>query len=55
VLEELLQAVFPVRSVPRLYNESQLPLGKSLETAGRRVLLVSRQPGSYSVGAMSEL
>jgi hypothetical protein len=25
--------VFPVRSVPRLYNEDQLPLRESLETA----------------------
>jgi hypothetical protein len=25
-IEELLEAVFPVRSVPSLYNEDQLPL-----------------------------
>jgi hypothetical protein len=34
--EEMLEAVFSVRSVPRLYNEGQLPLEKSLETAVRR-------------------
>jgi hypothetical protein len=26
IIEELLEAVFSVRSVPRLYNEDQLPL-----------------------------
>jgi hypothetical protein len=36
-LEELLVAVFSVRSVPRLYNEDQLPLEESLETAVRKV------------------
>jgi hypothetical protein len=36
-MEMLLEAVFSVRSVPRLYNEGQLPLEKSLETAVRRV------------------
>jgi hypothetical protein len=35
--EELLRTVFSVRSVPKLYNEGQLPLEKSLETAVRRV------------------
>jgi hypothetical protein len=35
-IEELLEAVFSVRSVPRLYNEDQLPLRGSLETAVRR-------------------
>jgi hypothetical protein len=34
--EELLEVVFSVRSVPRLYNECQVPLEKSLETAVRR-------------------
>jgi hypothetical protein len=36
-IEELLEAVFSVRSVPTLYiyNEDQLPLEKSLETAAR--------------------
>jgi hypothetical protein len=29
--------VFSVRSVPRLYNEDQLPLRKSLEMAVRKV------------------
>jgi hypothetical protein len=35
--EELLEAVFSVRSVPKLYNKSQLPLDKSLESAVRKV------------------
>jgi hypothetical protein len=35
--EELLEAVFSVRSVPRLFNEGQLPLEESLETAVKRV------------------
>jgi hypothetical protein len=30
-------AVFPMRSVPRLYNVDRLQLRDSLETAGRRV------------------
>jgi hypothetical protein len=30
--EEMLGAVFPVRFVPRLYNEAQLPLQHSLES-----------------------
>jgi hypothetical protein len=34
---ELLEAVFSVRSIPRLYNEEQLRLRESLETAVRRV------------------
>jgi hypothetical protein len=34
---ELLEAVLSVRSVPRLYDEGQLPLEKILETAVRRV------------------
>jgi hypothetical protein len=33
---QLREAVFSVRSVPRLYNEDQLPLEKGLETAVRR-------------------
>jgi hypothetical protein len=36
-MKELLEVVFSVRSVPRLYNEGQLPLEESLETAMRRV------------------
>jgi hypothetical protein len=35
--EELMEAMFSVRSVPRLYNEGQPPLQESLETAVRRV------------------
>jgi PIN domain nuclease of toxin-antitoxin system len=34
--EELLEAVFSVWSVSGLYNEGQLPLEESLETAVRR-------------------
>jgi hypothetical protein len=30
---QLLEAVFSVQSVPRLYNEDQVPLEESLETA----------------------
>jgi hypothetical protein len=36
-IEELLEAVFCVRSVPRLYNEDQLRLRESSETAVRRI------------------
>jgi hypothetical protein len=36
-IEELLEALLSVRSVPKLYNEGQLPLEESLETAVRRV------------------
>jgi hypothetical protein len=36
-VEEMLEAMFSVRSVPRLYNEVQLSLEESLETAVRRV------------------
>jgi hypothetical protein len=35
--EELLEAMFSVPSVPRLYNEEQLPLRGSLETVVRGV------------------
>jgi hypothetical protein len=35
--EELLEAMFSVRSVPRLYNEGQLLLEEGLEMAVRRV------------------
>jgi hypothetical protein len=35
--EELLEAVVSVRSVPRLYNEGELPLEESLEMEMRRV------------------
>jgi hypothetical protein len=36
-IEELLEAVFSMQSMPRLYNEGQLPLWESPETAVRRV------------------
>jgi hypothetical protein len=35
---ELLQAVFSVWSMPRLYDEDQLPLQESPETAVRRLV-----------------
>jgi hypothetical protein len=35
--EELLEAVFSVQSVPRLFNEGQVALEESLETEVRRV------------------
>jgi hypothetical protein len=35
--EELLDVVFSVWSIPRLYNEGQLPLEESLLTTVRRV------------------
>jgi hypothetical protein len=35
--EKPLEAVFCVRSVPRVYNKSQLPLLESLETAVKRL------------------
>jgi hypothetical protein len=40
---ELLEAVYSVLSVPRLYNEGQLPLQGSLETAGDRPLVNTQQ------------
>jgi hypothetical protein len=36
-IEEILEAVFSMLSVPRLNNEKQLPLKQSLETAVRSV------------------
>jgi hypothetical protein len=53
-IEELLEAVFSVRSVRRLYNEDQLPLRESLESAVRSVggwcemaaSLRGREPGN---------
>jgi hypothetical protein len=36
-IEELLDVVFYVRSVPGLHNEGQLPLEESLETAVKTV------------------
>jgi hypothetical protein len=53
-IEELLEAVFSMLSVPSLYNEDQLPLRESSENAVRRVAgsgemaasLRGREPGS---------
>jgi hypothetical protein len=39
-----MEAVFSARSVSRLYNEDQLPLRESLETAVRRVEVGVRWP-----------
>jgi hypothetical protein len=36
-VDELLEAMFSVRSMPRLHNEDQMPLRESLETRVRRV------------------
>jgi hypothetical protein len=36
-IQKLLEAVFSVRPVPRLYDEGQLPLVLSVETTVRRV------------------
>jgi hypothetical protein len=36
-IEELLEVMFSLRFVPRLYDEGQLPLQRSLETAARRI------------------
>jgi hypothetical protein len=36
--EELLEAVFSVRPVPKIHNEGQLSLQENLETAPRRRL-----------------
>jgi hypothetical protein len=50
-----MEAVFYVRSVPRLYNEGQLPLRESLEMRVRREMAVSlrgREPGSRGTSAV---
>jgi hypothetical protein len=55
-IEELLEAVFSMRSVPRLYNECQLQLEKSLETTVKIVggwCEMAASLGVNSVGAMS--
>jgi hypothetical protein len=54
--EELLEAVFSVPSVTRLYNNGQLQLAKRLETAVRRVRGWCEMPASLGlklVGTMS--
>jgi hypothetical protein len=52
-IEELLGAAFSVHSLPRLYNEGQLPLGGSLETAVRRVGCWCEVATSLGVGQWS--
>jgi hypothetical protein len=54
-IEELLEAVFSVKSVPRLFNEGQLPLEESLETAVRRVGDWCEMAISLGVGGFSEV
>jgi hypothetical protein len=59
-MEKVLEAVFSVLSMPRLYNEDQLPLRDSLETAVRKVggwckmaaSLRGREPGSRGMSAV---
>jgi hypothetical protein len=50
-IEKLLEAVFSVRSLPRLHNDDQPPLENSLETAVRRVgtseTVASRQESEH--------
>jgi hypothetical protein len=48
-MEQLLKAVFYVWSVQRLYNKSQLPLEKSLETAVGRVEVGVGWPPSWEL------
>jgi hypothetical protein len=58
--EELLEAVFPVRSVLMLYNEDKLSLRETSETAVRRVggwcemaaSLRGREPGSREMSTV---
>jgi hypothetical protein len=52
-IEELFEAGFSVRSVPRLYNESQLPLEMNLETAVRRVEVGVRWPPVWELVSWS--
>jgi hypothetical protein len=53
--EELLKAVFSMRSVPRLYNEELLRLRESLETAARRVGGWCEMAASLGVSSSNEL
>jgi hypothetical protein len=56
VTVEVLDAMFSARSVPRPYNEEQLRLRESFETAVRRVGGWCEMAASLeSFGAMSEL
>jgi hypothetical protein len=52
-IEELLEAIFSVQSVPRLYNEGQMPLEKSLEMAVRRVGGWVRLPPAWELDSWS--
>jgi hypothetical protein len=53
--EEMLEAVFSVRSMPRLYTRAQLPLQKSLETAVGRVGGLGEMATSLGVSWCNEL
>jgi hypothetical protein len=53
-MEELLEAVFSERSVPRIYNEKQLRLREGLETAVRGVGVMRQSPASKNVSTEAE-
>jgi hypothetical protein len=53
-IEKLLKEVFSVQSMPRLYNEEQLRLQESLETAVRRVGVVRQSPANKDVNTEVE-
>jgi hypothetical protein len=51
---ELLEAVFSVRSVQRLYKEGLLPLEESLETAVRRAGVWCEMAASLAVSQLEQ-
>jgi hypothetical protein len=51
--EKLLGEVFSVWSVPRLYNEEQLQLQESLETAVRRIGGLCEMAASLGVNGVT--
>jgi hypothetical protein len=53
IIEELLETVFTMRSVPRLCDEGQLPLKESLKTAVRRVGGWCKMAASLGVGGVA--
>jgi hypothetical protein len=53
-IEELFETVFSVRSVPRLYNEGQLPLEESLETTEEQELFVRQKLASKDLNTEAE-
>jgi hypothetical protein len=52
--EELSEALFSVRSVPRLYNEDQLPLRESLEMTEEYEVDVGWPPACEDVSPEAE-